>query len=362
MLLTLPPVGSAADGPAEAGEGPRVVAVRTGQHKGYDRLVLELSSAGDVVWRASPTEGALTLVVGARARNPLEIVGSKSTRMGQVELQGVDEGTRVSSRAKPRRIRVFTLASPPRVVVDFADPGSAPFDPPPGTAAIEQEVAEAPEEPPAPEATAPEATVPEATVPEATVPEATVPEVAVPEATVPEATVPEVAKVEPPAPTPPAPPTGLVQPPEPPEATAPALPVERPAPSPAPPTPAERPSPPPTPPAGTEPAAEPVAVDRGLWPWLLAAGLVLGVALLGWMRWRSRELDDADAALAAASGVDAITPADLAGSIERIDALENRLDDEVRARMTLEERVTKLSEEHKVLRDRIRRAANRGEV
>ncbi len=54
-------------------------------------------------------------------------------------------------------------------------------------------------------------------------------------------------------------------------------------------------------------------------------------------------------------------PLALPPSADRVDIVEKRLDEEVRARMQLEERVMHMTEENKVLRDRVHRIARRSD-
>jgi ATP-dependent Lon protease len=52
---------------------------------------------------------------------------------------------------------------------------------------------------------------------------------------------------------------------------------------------------------------------------------------------------------------------ELVEATERIDLLEKRIDEEVRRRMELEARASRLQEDLKVVHDRMRRLARRGE-
>ncbi len=54
---------------------------------------------------------------------------------------------------------------------------------------------------------------------------------------------------------------------------------------------------------------------------------------------------------------DEIRPSEIIGAADRLEILEKRLDEEVRARAHVEERVALLNEELKVLRDRVNRLA-----
>jgi hypothetical protein len=48
-------------------------------------------------------------------------------------------------------------------------------------------------------------------------------------------------------------------------------------------------------------------------------------------------------------------------SLDRLDLLEKRIDEEVRSRMNLERRVVEVQQDLKVVRDRVSRIARRGE-
>ncbi len=90
---------------------------------------------------------------------------------------------------------------------------------------------------------------------------------------------------------------------------------------------------------------------------LIVVGLVLGL----WLRQRGRRLAGVPGMETASlrGSPESISPEEIALSGDRVELLEKRLDDEVRARMQLEERLAQVSEEQKVLRDRLRRAARR---
>ena len=94
---------------------------------------------------------------------------------------------------------------------------------------------------------------------------------------------------------------------------------------------------------------------------LFAAGLAVlllasGAAILVRRRRRSSSIDLAsgDFGTGEAVGPETITREELEGG-NRVELLEKRLDDEVRARVQLEERLAGMLEEQKVLRDRLRR-------
>jgi len=56
-----------------------------------------------------------------------------------------------------------------------------------------------------------------------------------------------------------------------------------------------------------------------------------------------------------------ITPDEVLRASDRIDLLEKRIDEEVRARMQVEQRLGQIQEDLKVVRDRIVRLVRRGE-
>jgi hypothetical protein len=91
----------------------------------------------------------------------------------------------------------------------------------------------------------------------------------------------------------------------------------------------------------------------------LAAGFTALVALLYWQR--RRTAPPAPQAVREEVGPETITPDELVGGPARSEILEKRLDEEVRARMHLEERMGELLEEQKVLRDRLHRMTRRRE-
>ena len=90
--------------------------------------------------------------------------------------------------------------------------------------------------------------------------------------------------------------------------------------------------------------------------WLWLPGALLAVLALGLVGRSFRRLSAGPAA-----DLDQAAPPDHLAQAARLDTLEKRLDDEVRARMMLEERLVQLHEELKIIRDRLARRVRRPE-
>ncbi len=141
--------------------------------------------------------------------------------------------------------------------------------------------------------------------------------------------------------------------------------------APAEPEPRATPTPGPRPPVGkVQPAPGPAAGPSGGWDtqvlaWSLATVAIFGALALGVTRLRRRPPTREEPALA--SSPDTITPEDLGRPTmpgggpgeDRLLALESRLDNEVRSRTRVEDRLVQLQEDMKVVRDRLRRLARR---
>lgn len=359
---------------------PRVVDIRIGHHAEFDRLVLELEGPAPLrELRDQPGE-PLVLEIEAQPLMPHQTLETPYARLGTIEIERSLGGVRIRLGARPRRVRAYRLEDPARIVLDLADPGPDPFELPPGVEPL-RAPARATVTPSVPTSEAAEtASVPTAEVAETpSVPTSEVEEtppvpssVDAPPAPAVEArsgeapqaagepnaaAVPEEAES-------PAPPVELEQPPAPQTTTERS--TERRAQgteAPAAPTPSR---PPVTPPASAEP------------PWFSLLGLgavtgltlllliALGIALLAWLRMarvRSRRqlATLRSSALEAPRSPETITPEEIAVASDRVDLLEKRIDEEVRARMQLEEHVRQLGEDLKVLHDRVLRLGRRGE-
>jgi len=114
-----------------------------------------------------------------------------------------------------------------------------------------------------------------------------------------------------------------------------------------------------------EVAPEPLPPDSGF-PWLLALGTLAVAALVGALGLALRKRPAEPAALARVGptrstplGVEGISSDELRLAADATGVLEQLLDQEVRARVALEERLGEASEELKVLRDRLNRLDRR---
>ena len=114
-------------------EPTRIVDVRVGRHESFDRLVVELERRVDLRRVPGAASDPFVLELDARPLLPHQRLETPFARMGVVVIEAVPGGGRIRVEARPRRVRVFRLREPDRVVLDFADPGPEPFDAPPGT-------------------------------------------------------------------------------------------------------------------------------------------------------------------------------------------------------------------------------------
>ncbi len=326
--------------PALAEESSRIVDIRVGRHAAFDRLVLELERRVELRRLPGSEPGALRLEIDARPLLPYQKLHTPYRRMGSVVVEETPTGAQVEVESRPRRVRIFRLSGPHRIVLDFADPAAEPFLAPPGTEAVlepalepEPSVLEAPEPAPPPEAGA-EPNRPASAL------EAGAPEEAEPVEPVPEEGV--VSQVR--------------------EPDEPEEPAVAPVPAPEPPAPLEVRS---TVEAAPAPPPARFQLPRAA---LLTGGIVLavGVALsaLLWYRLRRSQRQLAGPAGAAPKdwprAPETITPEEIAGASDHVDLLGRRIDEEVRARIQLEERLSHMQQELKVMRDRLQRAKRSG--
>jgi len=342
---------------ADGGAPARIRDVRVGEHSGFERLVIELDNDAEIVWENGPEPGEESFYIAAAPAQPSRVIATKLTHVGTISVTEMKGGTHVAIEPRARRVRAYTLTNPPRLVVDFAPPASGAFEAPTGTRAlepattlgplvVEPEPARKPE--PAPEPEPPAAETAPAAKPS--------PQLA--------------AEPEPEAPLLEAPPTPEpAATPEPPRTTEPETEPE-PVPKPA----AKPTAPPPTPEIAKPPAPAPATwLPGAVYPYGLALAALLGLFLLiaaavaftrrhgarSEPRFSVFPQEEEDAL--AGTGVDEISPEEILAAGDHDGMLEKRLDDEVRARLELEQRFAHANEELKVLRDRMHRLERRRE-
>ena len=117
-------------------DSSRIVDTRFGHNERYDRLVLELDREVRVVRR--PGSDADDLIVDIEAAPPQmhERIETGFARVGALVLEETSGGARLSSPRRDRQIRLFHLHDPPRLVVDFADVSGTRLSAPTGRAAV----------------------------------------------------------------------------------------------------------------------------------------------------------------------------------------------------------------------------------
>ncbi|MBM4337590.1 MAG: hypothetical protein FJ108_17015 [Deltaproteobacteria bacterium] len=297
---------------ADGGAPARIRDVRVGEHSGFERLVIELDGDVEVVWENGPEPGEESFYIAAAPAQASRVISTGLAHVGTVSVTQMKGGTHVAVEPRSRSVRAYTLSNPPRLVVDFAEPGLAKFEAPAGSRALE------PAKTLGPLAVEPE-----------------------PEA------VPEPAPTPEPAPV-----------------------VE------APPVPVPVPAPAPKPAAAPVPSVVPVTQTPGApFPYGLVLGALLALAFLiaaGVLlaRRRAASAEPSVSALFAEedegretfpSHADEISPAEILPVGDHEALLEKRLDEEVRARLELEQRFASANEELKVLRDRLHRLERRRE-
>ncbi len=352
---------------ADGGAPVRIRDVRVGDHSGFERLVVELDSEAAIVWENGPEPGEESFYVAAVPKQKSRVIVTGLPHIGTVSVTEMKGGAHVAVEPRARRVRAYTLVSPPRLVVDFAPPGKEAFNVPAGARALE------PAKTIGPLVLEPEPAPKPAPKPEAKPAPAPIAEQPAPEATAAPRPAPEPAPKLEPAPS--AEPTAKPEP-------APA-PVAQPEPAPAPvakPAPVPSPALAPAPTPIAKPAPATPSGDAGFpYSWLLWAllGLAsLAGALFLLLRRRGREqinwespvfppidrADDDELPAARVTRVDEISPAEILAAGDHEAMLEKRLDEEVRARLELEQRFASANEELKVLRDRLHRLERRREA
>lgn len=305
VLIAVVSLGVVLAGAAHAADATRIVGVRVGSHAEFDRLVIEVQGELQAYHQPVRSGEKFVLELNAEPAKPIEVLDTPFARMGRVRIEGIADGSLVQVQARPRNVRAFLLSEPTRVVIDFSSPQEDPLPIPEGAARLLEAVA-----PPWVEVEA-EVTEPVAE-PEPEIPEPVV-----------EPEIPEpVAELEP----------------EPPIAL----------PEPGTPEPA---------PVGRTPSGSSAFFDRGLMLALGAATLAAVLVVVGARRIRRPPALEPEVAVAGPS--ETITPEELQRD-DRLGALESRLDEEVRSRARVEDKLSQLHEDMKVVRDRLHRVSRRG--
>ena len=333
---------------ADGGAPVRIRDVRVGDHEGFERIVVELDRETEIVWENGPEPGEESFYIAAAPLQKSKLIVTQLPEVGTVAITEMKGGTHVSVEPRARRVRAYTLAEPPRLVIDFAPPGQGAFEAPEGSRALEPAkslgpLVVEPEPEPAPEPAPPPRPEP---TPEPT--PAPVPE---PQAEAEPEPAPQSAPAPEPTPAPEPVPIPKL------EAAPAPIPAPKLAPEPEPePVPAPRPAP-----------RTPTSHGLPFGNWLTVVAGLGALALLVVLGLRRRALRGESEPLVTArdepvpAGIDEIAPEEIYGSGERERALEQRLDQEVRARVALEERMAQANEELKVLRDRLHRVERRRE-
>ena len=114
----------------------RIVGVQIGHHDRYDRVVLELTRTANIVRRPETRWQDLIVDLDAVPQERHSEIRSDSLRMGTLVIEETPGGARLSSTRRDRRLRLFRLEDPPRLVVDFADPDNMVLSAPRGAWAV----------------------------------------------------------------------------------------------------------------------------------------------------------------------------------------------------------------------------------
>lgn len=334
---------------ADGGSPVRIRDIRVGDHDGYERLVIELDGEAEVAWENGPEKGEESFYIAAAPAKPSRVIVTQLPHVGTISITEMKGGTHVAIEPRVRRVRAYLLNNPPRLVVDFAAPAPESFAAPLGARALqpartigplvvesEPEPAPAPTPKPKPEPAPEPKPAPPAEPVKAEAPPASAP------APEPVPVVEASPELTPVAPVP-----------------APSAKSSKPAKVPK----TAKPAPP-----ATTPAAPTAAFPYGIALAALAGLALLIAAAVVLMRRRAARDDDsfsvfppeeADVLLAPRS--DEISPDEILAAGDHDGLLEKRLDEEVRARLELEQRFAHANEELKVLRDRLHRLERRRE-
>jgi hypothetical protein len=136
-------LGAAASAIAFRSEPARIVSTRFAQHERYDRLVIELDRAVALVRRPETRWEDLIVDIAALPSEAYQELETGSLRAGPLSLSATATGVRLSGTRRERKLRLFQLQDPPRLIVDFADARGTTLSAP--TAALAVPVQPAPQ-------------------------------------------------------------------------------------------------------------------------------------------------------------------------------------------------------------------------
>jgi len=100
----------------------RITGTELEHHERYDRLVVQLSGPTEVLRRPETSWRDLIIDLRAIPRQQLQELETEYPRVGTLVIEETLGGARLSSTRRERRLRLFKLEDPTRLVVDFADP------------------------------------------------------------------------------------------------------------------------------------------------------------------------------------------------------------------------------------------------
>ena len=123
-------LGAAASAIALRDDPARIVSTRFAQHDRYDRLVIELDRSVAIVRRPETRWDDLIVDIAALPAEAQQELSTGSPRTGTLALSATPTGARLSSGRRERKLRLFQLQDPPRLVVDFADAIGTTLSPP----------------------------------------------------------------------------------------------------------------------------------------------------------------------------------------------------------------------------------------
>jgi hypothetical protein len=136
VWLSVCALSAAAGAMALRDDSPRIVSTRFAQHDHYDRLVIELDRAVSIVRRPETRWDDLIVDIAALPGESQQELATGSPRAGTLSLAQTPIGARLSAARRERKLRLFQLQDPPRLIVDFADASGTTLSAPPASVAV----------------------------------------------------------------------------------------------------------------------------------------------------------------------------------------------------------------------------------